>query len=537
MNQGAVARGLDLRGRPRRLPLVVVCENNGWSEMTPIARDRCRSTLAERADGYGIPARSVDGNDPLAVARGGRRGRRAGARRRRADRSSNARPSGSRGHYNRDVEHYRPKDGPRAAAAARPAAAPARERSIAAGERRGGRGRRRRARERRARRGAATDAVLAMPRARPGDRAPSTSTATAAAPAPSGAAAPVRATRADLREGGQRGAAAELARRAPRSSSTARTSAPPAASSASPAGCRRSSATTASSTPRSPRARSSARRSAPHERHAPGRRDHVGRLPARRARPARQPGGERPLRQPRRARARRWSSARQQGVDARLVRPALAEPRGAARAHPRPAVGLPATPAGRLRDAARGGRRSRPVHPHRVARALPDQGRRALDGAARARRRRPPAARRATTSAIITWGRMVHTALEAADELVGARASTAAVLDLRWLAPLDDEAIAAAVASTSWRRPRRPRGERHRRLRRRGRRAHRRDALRRARRAGGSASARRTSACRRPRRSRKPWFRASRPSCSTAWAARTRPYKPRARCRSRARPG
>jgi 2-oxoisovalerate dehydrogenase E1 component len=47
--------------------------------------------------------------------------------------------------------------------------------------------------------------------------------------------------------------------------------------------------------------------------------------------------------------------------------------------------------------------------------------------------------------AIFTWGRMLDAALAAADELAG-EGVAATVIDLRWLNPLDEEAIAAAVA-------------------------------------------------------------------------------------------
>lgn len=45
---------------------------------------------------------------------------------------------------------------------------------------------------------------------------------------------------------------------------------------------------------------------------------------------------------------------------------------------------------------------------------------------------------------IITWGTMVHRSLEAAS-LLAAEGVDVGVLDLRWLAPLDEAAIAAAV--------------------------------------------------------------------------------------------
>lgn len=52
--------------------------------------------------------------------------------------------------------------------------------------------------------------------------------------------------------------------------------------------------------------------------------------------------------------------------------------------------------------------------------------------------------------AIITWGHMTGVALEAAAALKGSGVD-AAVLDLRWLAPLDDAAIAAVIAATGGR--------------------------------------------------------------------------------------
>src|SRR5919108_913059 len=51
----------------RQLPLVVVCENNGWSEMTPIDRIVPVHDLAARAPGLGMASTTVDGNHPTAV--------------------------------------------------------------------------------------------------------------------------------------------------------------------------------------------------------------------------------------------------------------------------------------------------------------------------------------------------------------------------------------------------------------------------------------------------------------------------------------
>lgn len=118
MNQGSVHEGL-VFAAARRLPLIVVCENNGWAEMTPTATTALLDDLADRAAAYGIPGRVVDGGDPEAV--------RAAI----AAAAETARNGGGPaliecktvrllGHYNRDIQHYRSKDDVAAAAAADP---------------------------------------------------------------------------------------------------------------------------------------------------------------------------------------------------------------------------------------------------------------------------------------------------------------------------------------------------------------------------------------------------------------------------------
>ncbi|WP_082967129.1 thiamine pyrophosphate-dependent dehydrogenase E1 component subunit alpha [Mycobacterium sp. 852002-51163_SCH5372311] len=49
------------------LPLVFVCQNNLYAEMTPTSDTMKLARVAERAAGYGMPGVHVDGNDPLAV--------------------------------------------------------------------------------------------------------------------------------------------------------------------------------------------------------------------------------------------------------------------------------------------------------------------------------------------------------------------------------------------------------------------------------------------------------------------------------------
>jgi pyruvate dehydrogenase E1 component alpha subunit len=49
------------------LPVVLVCENNGYAEFTPLSAHTRIERLATHAATYGIPARTVDGNDVVAV--------------------------------------------------------------------------------------------------------------------------------------------------------------------------------------------------------------------------------------------------------------------------------------------------------------------------------------------------------------------------------------------------------------------------------------------------------------------------------------
>jgi acetoin:2,6-dichlorophenolindophenol oxidoreductase subunit alpha len=49
------------------VPLVFICENNGWAISVPTSKSQATPDIADRARGFGIPASVVDGNDPLAV--------------------------------------------------------------------------------------------------------------------------------------------------------------------------------------------------------------------------------------------------------------------------------------------------------------------------------------------------------------------------------------------------------------------------------------------------------------------------------------
>jgi pyruvate dehydrogenase E1 component alpha subunit len=52
-----------------KIPLVLICENNGYAISVPTKLSQCTPDIADRAKGFGIPGVIVDGNDPLAVQR------------------------------------------------------------------------------------------------------------------------------------------------------------------------------------------------------------------------------------------------------------------------------------------------------------------------------------------------------------------------------------------------------------------------------------------------------------------------------------
>ncbi|MEG4642905.1 thiamine pyrophosphate-dependent enzyme [Paracoccus sp. APAP_BH8] len=91
-----------------KLPVIFVCENNGWSEMTPTLSITGLDRLARRANGYGMASATIDGTDPLAVRDSFALARQAvlGGK---GPALIECRVPRLWGHYNRDIEHYRPK--------------------------------------------------------------------------------------------------------------------------------------------------------------------------------------------------------------------------------------------------------------------------------------------------------------------------------------------------------------------------------------------------------------------------------------------
>ncbi len=66
INQGVFAEALNLAAI-WNAPVVFFCENNLYSEMTPIREMVKLEQLADRAAGFGIPGVTIDGYDPVAV--------------------------------------------------------------------------------------------------------------------------------------------------------------------------------------------------------------------------------------------------------------------------------------------------------------------------------------------------------------------------------------------------------------------------------------------------------------------------------------
>lgn len=66
MNQGSVHESLNFAAA-FYLPVVFLCENNAWSEMTPISAMVRDDRLYRRAAAYGMPGERIDGNDPSQV--------------------------------------------------------------------------------------------------------------------------------------------------------------------------------------------------------------------------------------------------------------------------------------------------------------------------------------------------------------------------------------------------------------------------------------------------------------------------------------
>jgi TPP-dependent pyruvate/acetoin dehydrogenase alpha subunit len=106
LNQGAAHEALNFAA-VLSLPLVIVCENNLYSELTRIETMIRVETLAERAAAYGMPGVRIDGNDADEVERTVRDGV-ARARAGGGPTLIEAMTERLVGHYDLDPQHYRP---------------------------------------------------------------------------------------------------------------------------------------------------------------------------------------------------------------------------------------------------------------------------------------------------------------------------------------------------------------------------------------------------------------------------------------------
>lgn len=66
VNQGTFHESLNMASL-WKLPVIYVCENNGYAITTSVARSHGQASVAKRADGYGMPGICVDGQDIRAV--------------------------------------------------------------------------------------------------------------------------------------------------------------------------------------------------------------------------------------------------------------------------------------------------------------------------------------------------------------------------------------------------------------------------------------------------------------------------------------
>lgn len=63
---GDFHEGLNMAG-VLKVPVIFLCNNNGWSTSVPLSKQTAGENIAMRAESYGFPGVAVDGNDVLAV--------------------------------------------------------------------------------------------------------------------------------------------------------------------------------------------------------------------------------------------------------------------------------------------------------------------------------------------------------------------------------------------------------------------------------------------------------------------------------------
>jgi pyruvate dehydrogenase E1 component alpha subunit len=65
-SRGDWHEGLNLAA-VQKLPLVLICNNNGWAYSTPVEKQMACKNVADRGPAYGVPSEIADGNDVFAV--------------------------------------------------------------------------------------------------------------------------------------------------------------------------------------------------------------------------------------------------------------------------------------------------------------------------------------------------------------------------------------------------------------------------------------------------------------------------------------
>jgi pyruvate dehydrogenase E1 component alpha subunit len=105
MAEGVLHESLNLAAL-WKLPMLFICENNGWSEFSPTSQ-QFAAELADLGKAFGIPHLLVDGNDVEAVAAGARR--MAGEARAGGPRILECKTHRVRGHFEGDPQKYRPE--------------------------------------------------------------------------------------------------------------------------------------------------------------------------------------------------------------------------------------------------------------------------------------------------------------------------------------------------------------------------------------------------------------------------------------------
>src|SRR5690349_5747825 len=66
MSTGSFHEGINFAAA-QKLPLVIICENNGYAYSTPMRKQTAVKFVVEKAAGYAVAGEQADGNDVLAV--------------------------------------------------------------------------------------------------------------------------------------------------------------------------------------------------------------------------------------------------------------------------------------------------------------------------------------------------------------------------------------------------------------------------------------------------------------------------------------